>query len=354
MKLRGLPLLAFAMTGLCHGQMAPSWINKAYPETPGRIYAVGTATVAPSEARALEQAAQNARFEVIARLKVGIQGTTTVTETMSQQQKSGSAAIGSSQQYVRQDGTMTVKAVNLPGLVVEERYLDTKAGAAYALAYLDVAVAEGALTDQIGALRSDWKNLAGTPAEPGLRPAITRLQQIKALQLQAAELGSQAALLIAAGVPASLRAETQTLAQEMGRAIGTAQKFLTMGARVEGGDLGADVLVLLRTAAIQQGFLWTQKEPAITLLIELRGAKQGVNINRKTWWDVDARVPDLVGTRAMIRVSLAGADGEAQDSFDLAVKGVGTDAFSSEQALLKELKKTLPVRFQAFLTDLLK
>jgi hypothetical protein len=315
---------------------------------------VGTATVAPSEAKALEQAAQNARFEVIARLRVGVQGTTTVSTSLSQQQTSGSAAVGSRQQYVRQDGTTSVTAVNLPGLIVEARYLDRQAGAAYALAYLDSAVAERVLVDQVGALDSDWAAMKSSPVQAGLRPSITRLQQLKVLQARSTELGSQATLLIAAGIPPSLRASVQTMSQDMNREVAIIQKSLTMGAKVEGGDLGQDILALLRNAAIRQGFIWTQNNPAINLVIELRGAKQGVNIHRKTWWDVDASRPDLVGTRAAIRVSIADASGETQDSFDLAVKGVGVDVFSSEQALLKELKKVLPVKFQEFLNELLK
>lgn len=351
--IRRVQLLLMALPMVSQGLVAPSWL-KVLPDAPGRIYAVGTATVAPSEAKALEQAAQNARFEVIARLRVGVQGTTTISTSLSQQQNSGSAAMGSRQQYVRQDGTTSVQAVNLPGLVVEERYLDKKAGAAYALAYLDAAVAERSLVDQVGALDSDWKNLKSDPAQPGLRPSITRLQRIKALQTRGAELESQAGLLIPAGVPTSIRAGVQLLGQDMGREIATLQKALTMGATIQGGDLGQDILAVLRNTAIKQGFIWTQKDPAINLVIELRGAKQGLNIYRKTWWDVDASSPDFVGTRAAIRISIADASGETQDSFDLAVKGVGVDVFSSEQALQKELKKVLPVRFQEFMNELLR
>lgn len=353
MSLRCLSLLLAALPCLCQGQIAPPW-TKSLPERAGRIYAVGTATVAPSEAKALEQAAQNARFEVIARLRVGVQGTTTVSTSLSQQQTSGSAAVGSRQQYVRQDGTTSVQAVNLPGLVVEERYLDRQAGAAYALAYLDAAIAERSLVDLVGALEADWTTLKSDEIQPGLRPSITRLQRIKVLLARATELESQAALLIPAGIPPSIRSGLQTHSRDINREIATTQKALTMGANIQGGDLGQDVLALLRNAAIRQGFIWTQKDPAISLVIELRGARQGLNINRKTWWDVDASTPDLVGTRAAIRISIADASGETQDSFDVAVKGVGVDVFSSEQALLKELKKVLPVKFQEFLSELLK
>jgi len=353
MRLLQPSLLLFALSGFGHAQVAPPWV-RATPAMAGRVYAVGTATVAPSEAKAMEQAVQNARMEVIAALKVGVQGETNVSETLSEAQQSGSAATGSLQTFVRQSGTTTVNAVNLPGLVVEERFLDKKAGSAWALAYLDVAIAAKVLDDRISGLEADWKNAKAAPVEPGLRPAITRLQQVKAFQARASELGSEAGLLVAAHVPPAFRIRTQALGQDMGREIADSQKFLTMGARVQGGDLGADVLAMLRNSALKQGFLWTQNAPSIVLLIELRSARQGVNIYRKTWFDVDASSPDLVGTRAMFRISLADGGGEAQDSFDLDVKGVGTDAFSSEKALRKELQKVLPVRFEAFLRDLVK
>jgi len=292
-------------------------------------------------------------MEVLARLRVGIRGETTVTETLAQQQASGAAARGSSQQYVRQTGTLTVAALDLPGLVVAERYLDRQAGSAYALAYLDVAVAEQSLADQIRALGAEWANFRALPVTPGLRPAVTRLQQIKAFQARTRGLEDEASLLVAAQVPVALRSRAQELGLDMARELAGVQPFLTMGARVEGGDLGADVVALLRNVAIRQGFIWTQNSPALTLVIDLRSARQGVNLSRRTWFDVDASVPDLVGTRAMIRVALADASGEAQDSFDLEVKGVGADPFSSERALRKELLKVLPVRFAAFLRELI-
>lgn len=352
MILRCLALMMVSLSAICQSQVAPPWM-KVLPERPGRIYAVGNATVAPNEAKALELAAQNARFEVIARLRVAVQGSTTVSTTLTEQRVSGSVATGSRQQYVRQDGTTSVQAVNLPGLIVEERYLDRQAGAAYALAYLDIAVAERSLVDQVGALEADWNTLKSDEVQTGLRPSISRLQRIKALKTRATELESQATLLIPAGVSTSVRSGVQTLGRDMNREITAVQKSLTMGAKVQGGDLGQDVLALLRNAAIYQGFIWTQKDPAINLVIELRGAKQGLNIYRKTWWDVDVSTPDIVGTRAAIRISISDASGEIQDSFDLAVKGVGVDTLSSEQALLKELKRVLPVRFQAFLNELL-
>lgn len=349
--LRSLLLILVSVPGFCSSQVAPPWIQ-VLPQRAGRIYALGTATVAPNEAKALELAAQDARFEVIARLRVAVEGSTTVSTTLTENRATGTKTTGTRQQMVRQDGTIRVEAVNLPGLIVVERYLDRQAGAAYALAYLDVAIAERSLMDQVGATESDWAAVKSEGVHAGLRPSISRLQRIKALHSRATELEEQAVLLVPAGVPASVRAGIQTLAQEMNREATVVQASLTMGAKVQGGELDQDVLALLRNAAISQGFLWTQKDPVINLVIELRGGKQNLSVPSSSWWDLDTSVPNLIATRAAIRISLADVSGETQDSFDLAVKGVGVDLYAAEQALLKELRRALPLRFQAFLQGL--
>lgn len=351
--LRCLFTLLVSLPCLCSSQVAPTWVQ-VLPQRAGRIYALGTATVAADEAKALELAAQDARFEVIARLRVAVQGSTTVSTTLTEHRASGSTTSGTRDQRVRQDGTTSVQAVNLPGLIIEERYVDRQTGSAYALAYLDVGIAERSLLDQVEALVADWIAAKSDSRRSGLRPSMTWLQRIKGLQNRASALEPQAALLIPAGVPATVRAGVQALGQEIGRETMTQQAFLTIGAKVQGGDLDQDVLALLRNAAISQGFIWTQNDPVINLVIELRGGKQNLNIPSKSWWDLDTTVPNLVATRAAIRISLRDAGGDTQDSFDLFVKGVGVDLYSSEQALLKELRRTLPLRFEAFLSDLLR
>jgi len=53
MQSRWTLLLAWSLSAFCSGPAAPPWV-KQLPDFPGRIYAVGTATVAPNEAKALE------------------------------------------------------------------------------------------------------------------------------------------------------------------------------------------------------------------------------------------------------------------------------------------------------------
>ena len=349
--LRCLFILLVSLPCYCSSQVAPAWLQ-VLPQRAGRVYALGTATVAADEAKALELAAHDARLEVIARLRVAVQGSTTVSTTLTEHRASGSTTTSTRDQRVRQEGITSVHAVNLPGLIIEERYIDRQANAAYALAYLDVGIAEKSLLDQVDALVSDWTAVKSDPLRPSLRLSITRLQRIRSLQNRASALEPQATLLIPAGAPASVRAAIQALGQEMNRETRTLQALLTMGAKVQGGNLDQDVLALLRNAAISQGFIWTQNDPVINLVIELRGGKQNLSIPSKSWWDLDTTVPNLIATRASIRISLSDAGGDTQDSFDVFVKGVGVDLYSSELALLKELRRALPLRFQAFLSEL--
>lgn len=329
-------------------QIAPPWV-KALPESPGRIYAIGTSAIAPSEAKALEQAAQNARFEVIARLRVGVTGTTTVSTTLSQQQASGREAVGNRQQYVRQEGATSVKAVELPGLIIEERFIDRQTGVAYALAYLDVSSAERTLVSSLNILASEWKGLQTEPPPAGVRPSISRIQRVKTLKGRAEALGLQGGLLIPAGVSTSHQGDAKSLEADMGKVIADLQAGLSMGAQIRGGELGEDFLSILRNVAIKDGFIWTQQNPVMLLSVEIRSANQGLNIRRKSWWDVDASQPDIVGVRANIRVSLLDQNGDAQDGFDVSAKGVGVDEFAASQALIREVRRVLPVKFHEFL-----
>lgn len=352
MTLRICLFVLAAIPACCQSSVPPVWIQ-SLPERAGRVYALGTATIGASEAKALEQAAQNARFEVIARLRVRVQGSTTVSATQTTHRSSGGAAVGSSQQQVRQEGSTSIQAIDLPGLVVEERFADRRTGAVYALAYLDVEAAAGDLASQIEAIREEEAALKQEGAPRELRPTIARLQRFRGLVAQCEALENQAALLIPAGVKASVRSGIQALGQGLSREAASVQKGLTMGARVEGGDLGQDILAVLRNAAIRQGFLWNPSQARLFLVVDLRARKQGVDIRRRVWWDFDQSRPDFVVARAMIRVGIADVKGNQQDSFDLSLKGVGTDSFTAEQALLRELKRELPNKFQIFLNELM-
>lgn len=331
----------------------PLWIQTA-SQVEGRIYGVGSAMIATTEARALEQATQNARFEVLSVLRQSITGTLASTETMSIQQKSGQAATGSSQKYISQTGTATVQATNLPGLVIEERYVDKKAGNAWVLAYLDLRVAETSLKNQLGAQQVAYGSLLedGKPGE--LRPAITRLQKMKAMLAKATILEDTANMIAPFGADNAIAPAAHRLCREMTKEIQVAQSDLVMGAQVQGGNLDQDVLAIIRNAAIAQGFVWNQQTAKIFLVVNLNRSKQAWDIQRKAWWQVDNRTPDLIGARANIRISIADAAGNEQDSFDLTAKGVAPTEVRAQMNLLKDIREQLPAKLNTFLTNLIR
>lgn len=331
----------------------PIW-TQTPPRAEGRIYGVGSAMIASTEAKALEQAVQNARFEVLSVLRQNITGTLTSAETMSIQQQGGQAALGSSQKYSSQTGTTTVQATNLPGLVIEERYVDKKAGNAWALAYLDIHVAETSLKNQLNALQAAYGSLLedGKPTE--LRPSITRLQKIKVMLSRATIVEDTANLIAPFGADVAIAPSAHKLCRDMTKEIQATQSDLVMGAKIVGGSLDQEVLAIIRNAAIGQGFVWNQQKAKIFLVVYLNGSKQAWDIQPKAWWQVDARTPDLIGARANIRICIADAAGNEQDSFDLSAKGVAPTEVRAQMALLKDIREQLPPKLNTFLTNLVR
>lgn len=155
------PLLLSAAVLLAEGQAPPQgqalepgprpgWVE-TLPEAHGRFYAMGMADLGTSEAQALKLAGDRARLEVVARLRTSVQGgTATVTQT-TETRREGAAAAGYGQRTTRDEVKVKAQAEDLAGLVVERTYLDLRSRTAYALAYLDVAQARGALTARLEA-----------------------------------------------------------------------------------------------------------------------------------------------------------------------------------------------------------
>ncbi len=342
-------LACLSVAGQAQG--APTWLQ-SLPESPGRIFAVGSSAITSNEAKAMELAAQNARFEVVARLKATVVGTTTINQTQVEQKRTGAPAAGSRQQYVRQESTTSIQAIDLPGLVISDRYLDRAGRSAYALAYLDVAAADQSLRDGLDGLRSEWARFLATPADPGVRSTISHLQAAKTLQAKAALLDSQAGLLVVAGLDPNLNQGAKEVGREITAHVEGVRRSLVIGARVEGGMLGDDVLAVIRNAVIAFGFVWDQTAPSLVLSVKLRESALGTHTRQKTWWEVDAHNPERISVRASLRISISDTRGNEQDSFTLNVKGVSRDQFRAEQELIDALKEELPPKLKAFLATL--
>ena len=73
--------------------LRPVWIS-VLPVQPGRVYGLGVAALT-TDAAALREAADNARADVISRLRASVQADTRVSTVLQETRASGGAAAGS-------------------------------------------------------------------------------------------------------------------------------------------------------------------------------------------------------------------------------------------------------------------
>jgi len=183
-------MLALADPAASTAIQRPGWIEQL-PTGPGRIYALGTADLSPSspEGRALAQASDRARLEVIARLRVSVKGETSTTARTTQL-GSGGRSYGYGDRSSRDTVKVGTQAEDLPGLSVEQTYVDASSHTAYALAVLDLGLAETSLQVRLRGLENSRRNLEGERS----RPARWRLRRLQGDLSRLAELASLLAL----------------------------------------------------------------------------------------------------------------------------------------------------------------
>ena len=190
----------------------PDWVE-TLPEVPGRFYAMGLADLGTSEAQSLKLAGDRARLEVVARLRTSVQGgTATVTQT-TETRREGSAASGFGQRSTRDEVKVKAQAEDLPGLVVERTYLDPRSRTAYALAYLDMAQARGALTSRLEAVVEARQRVG----EEASRVARWQLRRVQGDLNRLDELSD---LLASAGSFGPFRAGLERVRAEVAKRLG--------------------------------------------------------------------------------------------------------------------------------------
>jgi hypothetical protein len=177
---------------------------------------------------------------------------------------------------------------------------------------------------------------------------------MKGMLAKATILEDTANMIAPFGADNTIASAAHKFCRELTKEIQAAQSDLVMGAQIQGGSLDQDVLAIIRNAAIAQGFVWNQQTAKIFLVMNLTGSKQAWDIKRKAWWQVDARNPDLIGARANIRISIADAAGNEQDSFDLSAKGVAPTEVRARMNLLKDIREQLPAKLNTFLASLIR
>jgi hypothetical protein len=339
--------------GLTPGQTFPSirpvWIS-VLPEQKGRVYAMGLAPFAPAEAQAIRQAQVNARVEVLTRLRANVKGETSVQSRMSYSQQAGGPATATSSKSISQDSLIQTQATELPGLVVEETWSDAAEQTAYALAYLDVPVAERELKARFEAVRKDLAFEAATPTDP--RERLRTLQRMKKSQSELAILDDLAGLISAGGSDPVLRSAVRDQRLAVDRRLDALRGSLTLCLKGDqGSGSGADVASLVRNAVLRQGLGWSEGEGEFTMLIRRTGTRQGVGPATSRWWDYQPAA-DFIVARGVLEITLTDRNGAEYESTVIEAKGVGVSEFQADRALMKDYKTKLEAALGQWLENL--
>jgi hypothetical protein len=337
----------------------PLWIS-VLPERAGRVYAMGLAPAASGAAQAVAQAGQNARAEVLARLRADVQAVTTVQSTAKVSVAAGGKATGSSEQHVGQDTRIQTGAVDLPGLAVEETWVDAQDHTAYALAYLDVPVAEGELRSRYQARKDDLAREPETPAAP--RERLRMLGRLKQAQVDLARQDDLAALLAPGGGDPALRAQVRASRLAVERQMEQLRGSLSLGLEPSARQ-ATQVAALLRNAALKAGLGWSETGGEFTLAMAYKSDAQTAKVDASRpewngWWrggwvsHTAARDTGIVVARGVLELTLKDRAGNAYESVEIEAKGLGVSDFQAEQKLKEDFRKKLEKTFGAWLEGL--
>jgi len=364
LSIRNLFLLALVsaaplLAALPQGLVKPIWIS-ALPERPGRVYAMGLAPVASGDAQAVTQAGQNARAEVLARLRANVRAETTIKSTAKVSVSTGNKATGSSQQQVGQDTRIQAEAVDLPGLSVEETWVDAKEHTAYALAYLDVPLAERELRTRYQAQKDDLAKEPETPSAP--RERMRMLGRLKKAQVELAKLDDMAALLAAGGGDPGLRAQVRGSKLSVDRQMEQLRSSLTLSLEASARQ-ATQVATLLRNAALKAGLGWSETGGEFTLAMAYKSDAQTAKIDVSHqewngWWrggwvsHTVARDTGIVVARGILELTLKDKAGNQYESVEIEAKGLGVSDFQAEQKLKEDFRRKLEKTFGAWLEGL--
>ncbi len=344
-------LLCVPAVALAQGSVKPMWVNQL-PSEPGRIYAIGSALISPTEAMAIKKAGDNARGEVLARLRASVKSTTDMRSSSVVQRSTGSATTASSTQNFSQSTTVQAQALELPGLTVQETWTDRKDNTVWALAYLDAAVAQTELKTRFDAMTSELasENASGEPRE-----RIRKLQRLKLAQAEMAKLDDTASLLTAAGGDPALRGEVRKTKLWVDKLLDELRASLTFSL---GGDTDpnvvGDVASVLRNAVLKSGLGWAERDGEFTIQLKLKRSKAGLDIGaKKTYWD-QQQTADFIITRGYLDLTLVDRAGTQYESTSIDAIGQGVDELSSERKLKKEFGTKIASALQKWLAELTK
>jgi hypothetical protein len=343
------------------GLVKPIWVT-TLPAQEGRVYAMGLAAFAPTEAQAVTQASQNARVEVLTRLRASVQADTRITSSSTVTREAGGRVTGSSEQQVGQKTRIQAQATDLPGLVVEETWADAAGRTAYALAYLDIAIAEQELRSRFNALKADLFQEEENPGAP--RERMRKLGRLKTAQVEIAKLDDMAALLAAGGGDAKLRGLIRSARLSVDRQAEQLRASLTLSLDLQSRK-ATEIAGILRNAALKVGLGWAEADGEFQLVVDYQGDRQGakIDVQRQSWngwwhggWVSHTVTKDsgVIVARGVVTITLRDRAGTQYESVDIEGKGVGVTDFQSEQRLKTDFKEKLEKAFGKWLENLVK
>lgn len=347
-----LLLLVPVLAAPAPAAVPPAWVQ-VLPAQPGRVYGLGVAPLAgAADAQALRQAADNGRADVIARMRANVKADTQITTTYQESRASGGAATGSRTQTAQIGTQVQAQAADLPGLVVEETFVDRTGGSAYALAYLDLGLAQRELQARLDGIRQD---LAAERGETGVRAKLVAAQALKKAHGQVLQLDDLAGLLAGGGGDPALRSEVLKTRYDLERKMVAARAALTFGlAPGTGVDLDEDVKDVVRTAVLREGMGWSDQKPMFAITLRVRGGRSTASLpaghGRKPWWDYQ-KSADFIIAQGSLSLSLVDNAGQQYESLTLVAKGVGINEFQAESLLMADYRNKLGKAVAAWLAD---
>jgi hypothetical protein len=341
-----LPTLLLVPALVAAQAAKPIWIS-VLPVQPGRVYGLGLAAIA-SDGAALRQASDNARADVITRLRANVKADTRVSTVLQETRSGTGPATGSRTQNTQVDTQVQGQAADLPGLVVEETYLDRPGATGYALAYLDLDIAQRELRTRLDTLNGQ---IGADPGEQGVRARLVQAQGLKKAHGELVRLDDLAGLLGGGGGDPALRAEVLKAKLETERRMVAARSALTFGLAPTPDLEDQDVKDVVRTAVLKEGMGWSDRKPLFSITLRVRSGRNGVAVGRRAWWD-HQRTPDFIVAQGSLSLTLVDSAGQQYESMTIVAKGVGVNEFQADSLLLADYKAKLGKAVVAWLADL--
>ncbi len=334
---RSALLLCIPSLLAAQGSAKPIWVEHL-PQDPGRIYALGMAQINPTEGMAIKQAGNQARGEVLARLRANVKASTETKQTYRETKGTDQKATGTGTRSFDQSTSIQAQATDLPGLTVAQTWTDRKENMVYALAYLDVAIAERELRTRFDAIQND---LAGESAAGNPRERLRKLQRLRAAQAETTKLDDLSGLLSAGGGDPALRAEVRKVKLWMDKLLDDLKASLTFTVQgLERGGLDKRIGDIMRDAVLKSGLGWAERDAEFIIRMTFRTNLTNYEGITTAWGTLDATLTDGAGTEYEQTVIKA--------------KGTATGHGQAEEALLRDYRARIGDALEKWLKELTK